>query len=458
MLQAVAVTAACLVLLPQPHEPVRLESAEPLCRFVKRGAWVPLAVTVRTSGPYEGEVVARTDAAAIFVARVRLPSSGSHFLWLPVYWIGGRGQATVHLHGAASEFVLREIIPIQPQDVVVASTPAGGLDEREETHGPQTLYVVRADRLPEGVLLESIDRIVGQTNLDDDPAYASFRMRGGAALAGEPRIEAVSPQGIIPAGEARERGSRERPLVSEIRSGRAATLLLLFGVVACAALLLLNLKNAPARVSLLAVAGVALLFALAAALSIPSAAVVLHATRVDSTEGGRMILFDVVSTSERTVSFDLDGLAKPLFDAPCRIVYDPMARKTRVEGLVLRPYRPVSFVSFQDYAPAARLSVEQIEGGGIRVHNRESSVAAGALLVNGQVRGWVEAGPGASARVVDTADRNVLDAVERLIARAACRSGRGLLLQLEEKPAPPWREAGELFMERQVGPRYCVVR
>lgn len=460
MLPAVAAAAACLAFAPQPQPspPARVESVEPFCRFVKRGAWVPLAVTVHTSGPYEGEIVARTDAAALFVARLRIPADGVHLVWLPVYWIGVRGQVSVHLHGSVSELVLRDIVPVQPQDLIVTATDASGLDPREETRGPQTMYIVRADRLPEGVLLESIDAIVGRQDLADDPACASFRMRGGAALTAEPRMETLATQGFAPAGEPREGSSQEPSLASGIRSGRAVLLLLLFGVVACAALLWLGFRQAPPRLFLPLIVASPLLFALLAVLSIPSDVVVIRATRVDSTEGGRMILFDAVSSSDRAISFDLEGLAKPLFDAPCRIEYDPSRRKTRVETLSLRAHVPVSFVSFQDYADAVRLSVEETEGGGIRVYNGESSAAAGVLLIDGRVRGRVEVGPGGSATVADATGRAVLDGIERLILRAACRSGRALLLRLEEPPAPPWREAGDIFVERQGGARYCVVR
>jgi hypothetical protein len=441
--------AAALALLPQAE----LEQAQPLCRTVKRGAWVPLQVTVRAAAPFEGEIVARTDAAPLFVARVRFPSAGVQRLWLPVYWIGARGGATVHLHGAPAEILIRDVLPVQPQDLIVAATPASGLDEREESRGPQSLYVVRVDELPEGVMLESIDAIAGPGPDGDDPALASFRMRGGRAIGDEPpRIEALAPQSFVPAAEPRERGSRERPLVSEIRAGRATALLLLFGVVACAALLLLGLKSVPVRRSIPAAAGVALFFAALAALWIPAEAVVVRAVAAESA-GGRMVLFDVTCSSNRTHSLELEGLAKPLFDAPCRIVYDPAARRTRVEALNLRAHEPLSFVSFQDFAPPSRLSIE----GGSRVRNGEADAAGGVFLMDGRVRGRVEVEPGGSADVVESPP-TVLDAIERLIVKGTCQSGAALLVRLRETPAAPWREGADVFVERRAEPRYVVLR
>ena len=256
----------------------------------------------------------------------------------------------------------------------------------------------------------------------------------------------------------RGRSGSEPPLVSEIRSGRAIMLLLLYGMVASAGLLFLWMNQARSAVrSLGAAAGVALLFSAVTLFALPSEAVVVRAFPAASANGpGRMVVVDVVSTSDRTLTLSIDGLAKPLFDEPCRLVYDPVEKVTGVELLRVKARAMISFVAFQDIGAPAKVTAA-LDERGIRLDNGEAAAISGRIFFDGRALGRIEVPAGGQA--LATPDETGLhDAVELLIARTVGRGKTTILTRLQEEAPAPWREAADAFVERRTEPRYVVLR
>lgn len=429
---------------------VEIEEIRTPCRYVKAGAWVPLEVILRTSAPYRGEVVAHTDARPLFIRRVDLKEAGRHRIILPVYFLSSTPRGKVYTGSEDHGVPLEGLFGVRSFDIVAAVHPDLGAPEepRQVPGSPQRLYVQHYQGEP-AEMLESVDVFASPTK---EPGPGILRATGGTVASQLPHPEALAPRTFIRAGQHRPRETNGPP-VSVLRRGRVILLLLAFGVAALAALFLTRQRKSGPTGTAARIAGVSLIFAGAAWAFIPENVVVVRVSRAvavqDRTE---LLLYDVVSARSTTLSFELEGLAKPLFDHPCRLVLDPDRGRTRIERLQLHARTPVTFAALQEEVR----DVPRVGRKGDRLQNQGDHLLQGWVIDRERPVARFEAPPRGQTRPTPLNEHVVLSPTETLILDVFYRGRRRVLGRVAE-PDQLRRGEGDQFVEWRLVPRYFVL-
>ena len=331
-------TLLLLLLLQDPA----IERVRTLTGDVARsGCWLPLEVTVR--GPFDGEVVVRTDMGVRFVKAVSVPAGASAKVVVPAVVLQMDVRVDVVLRAGGREVArsrLEALVFASSSDLVVGQV--GGAASVTPLDGRKAhVFPFVPEEWTAPALMESLDVVVGESK----GAPTSLFLAQGGRL--QPKADFAS---IVPPENARFESLEElsRPLLGSdpwITSKRqSATLLrVLYFAALLGAAAWVGLRK-PGAVSLLGVvAGCSGLFCIAQFL-VPRGDVAAVAW---TAQAGEAEVSFVWIRAERSARADLifTGLAKPVFDsygdatrADFEIVFD--GDRTHVRGAKL----PQAFV------------------------------------------------------------------------------------------------------------------
>lgn len=176
-----------------------IESVRPLTGAARSGCWTPVEVVVR--GPYQGEVVVRTDVGFRFIREVSVPQGATARVVVPVVVLMMDARVTASLGAEGRRIALDPPLAFADvSDLIVGDV--GGRAAREAIGEGRTAYVFpfQPADWTDPAMAESLDVVLG------DPKTAAlelFRLHGGRVLpagaplkglaGGTPRFESVDP-------------------------------------------------------------------------------------------------------------------------------------------------------------------------------------------------------------------------------------------------------------------------
>jgi hypothetical protein len=278
---------------------------------VRSGCWLPVEVTVR--GPFDGEVVVRTDMGVRFVKAAAVAAGASERILVPAIVLQLDARVEAVLRGGGRELARVRVEPLvfaSQRDLLVGD---GSGRTAVTPLGDRTAYVFPfvATEWSDGALLESIDVIAGDPK---GAPLALFLAQGGRVGAAPALAEIVPPENAR--FEAIEELSgpllgSDRWIASKRQS--ATLLLVLYFASLLVAAAWLGLKKASAVTLLGVVAVLSGTFCVAQRL-VPRGDVSVTAWTAQVGEAEISLAW---IRSERTARVDVSftGLAKPVFDS-----------------------------------------------------------------------------------------------------------------------------------------------
>ncbi len=276
----------------------------------RSGCWLPVEVTVR--GPFQGDVVVRTDLSVRFVKPVSLPAGATQRLVIPAIVRFTDAKVTASLGRDGKRVPLETALQFCDRDLIVGEVNGQPrvvpLGDGRKAH---FFNFVAAD-WTDPAMLESLDVIVGEA---PTAPLELFLAQGGRVVA---RGTDLSP--IVPLENSRF--DANEPLVGTLLSSdpwiaskreKAALVLALYFFLMLMALAWLGSRKAGGWMLVALVAACSAIFSVAQ-LAVPRGQVA--AVTYEAEAGDAVVrLTWIVPQKQGTRDFEAAGLAKPMFDS-----------------------------------------------------------------------------------------------------------------------------------------------
>lgn len=361
---------------------LEVEEIRPLTPYYKKGVWVPVIVTVRSSAGGEFELEARTDARIRFVRRITVPSNHRATVVIPVLFVTGSG--TLSVGGKRYTGPLKHV---HPSDLVLV----GPTEEQPAEIGGRTWY--QSKIVPgEEKYLEPYGEGIDAALVAGKPQERTPVWTAGGGQFVQPQIgetREVVNRGSLPMFDRAlvplARGL-PAPKIKTIAAYKFVALYFLACALAGAAALKMGRRLLPVGI------GVVAAFTAGFFLRFPRALVAQYEHTLHL-NGGAARIYVVDSPRDETLALEFPGLVKPLVDAGMTL--EVTRDRTVVRDVTLRRGAPMIFVGWSESseAPRAKFADDKIRNLSDRGWRDVMLLRPAGMAYFGRIPPGGEAGP-----------------------------------------------------------------